>query len=361
MDVAARTPTAGEYLCASNPGKLPLRSGVTDWPTISFDESRLKQLFSVFRTIGRRRRRRRQGRQARVKLVGHRDVGGGERRLDLRNTARADDGAAHRRVARHPGDGETHRRDPDLVRDGFQTLGRLVHPRRCVAPGVHGILGKSARAIRWRKTVFPGQQAAAQRVVGHHAHARVERQGEQLDLGLALDQVVHGLHDPDGAQAAQGAGAEGLGDLPRRPVADAQIPHLALLDQRVEGAQRFLDGDERVEPVGEVHVDPARVEPPQALLTLLDEMPPGQSVLVGALAHRPADLGGNDQPVALLGDDLAQDALRLSAGVNIGAVEKVDAGLAAAAVDGLARPAVGFLPERHGPQAKLRDHEPGGP
>ena len=139
------------------------------------------------------------------------------------------------------------------------------------------------------------------------------------------------------------------------------IPHLALLDQRVEGAQRLLDGDERVEPVGEVHVDPVRVEPPQALLTLLDDMPPGQSVLVGALAHRPADLGGDDQPVALLGDDLAQDALRLSAGVNIGAVEKVDAGLAAAAVDGLARPAVGFFPERHGPQAKLRDLEPGGP
>jgi aryl-alcohol dehydrogenase-like predicted oxidoreductase len=78
-------------------------------------------------------------------------------------------------------------------------------------------------------------------------------------------------------------------------------------------------------------------------------------------AHRPADLGGDDQPVALLGDDLAQDALRLAAGVNIGAVEKVDAGLAAAAVDGLARPAVGFLPERHGPQAKLRDLDPGGP
>jgi len=80
-----------------------------------------------------------------------------------------------------------------------------------------------------------------------------------------------------------------------------------------------------------VQVDPVGLEAPQRGLALADDAGGQQLALVGPVAHRPVDLGGDDDLVAApaaLGepaaDDLLGDALALAPAVDVGRVEDVD-------------------------------------
>ena len=60
--------------------------------------------------------------------------------------------------------------------------------------------------------------------------------------------------------------AQRLHDLPGRPVGDADIADVAVLDQHLEGAHRLLDRRRRVEAVDLVEVDMLELEATQTVL-----------------------------------------------------------------------------------------------
>jgi AraC-like DNA-binding protein len=71
----------------------------------------------------------------------------------------------------------------------------------------------------------------------------------------------------------------------------------------------------------------------QAVFHLAHDPSPRTAPLVRFLAHRHAELGGDDQIVPAALDGPADDLLGLTAGVDVGGVDDVDAGLERAVDD----------------------------
>ncbi len=145
---------------------------------------------------------------------------------------------------------------------GGGDVSRLV----AVADAVHLVGDEPTLARAGLRAVLPRQQSSGQRAV--REHGQVGRQGErqQLDFGLALDEVVHRLQGDDRRPAVQGAPAEGRRHLPRGEVAHADVEDLARRDQCVERAQRVVDTSAVVEAVQVVEVDAIGAETGQAAL-----------------------------------------------------------------------------------------------
>ena len=77
--------------------------------------------------------------------------------------------------------------------------------------------------------------------------------------------------------------------------------------------------------------------------------------LVGVLAHRHAELGGQHDVVAAALERLADDLLRLAGRVDVGGVDEVDAGVQRAVDDADRVVVVGVAPgaEHHRAEAEL--------
>ena len=78
------------------------------------------------------------------------------------------------------------------------------------------------------------------------------------------------------------------------------------------------------------HLDPVGAQAAQAVLHHEHDLAPVVALRVYVVAHRPVDLGGDDQFVALARHQFAQDRLRHAFLVDVGAVEEVDAHVTAA-------------------------------
>jgi hypothetical protein len=76
-------------------------------------------------------------------------------------------------------------------------------------------------------------------------------------------------------------------------------------------------------------------------------------------AGRVEAFGGDDQVVAFMRHQAAEDFLGLALGIGVGAVEEVDAAIPAGCVHGGRARLVGVAAEGHGAEAELRDLEPG--
>ena len=133
-------------------------------------------------------------------------------------------------------------------------------------------------------------------------------------------------------QPFAGAVAEGFGNLPSGPVAHGWIEDFAAAHQVVERGEGFFHWRIFVEVVDEVQVEAVRLQPPETGLYGLHNMPPRQASVVGAVAYRAADFGGDYQVVALALDQAAQYLLGTPVGIDIGRVEKIDPQLAAVAI-----------------------------
>lgn len=75
------------------------------------------------------------------------------------------------------------------------------------------------------------------------------------------------------------------------------------------------------------------VEPPEAVLHLARDPPPRAAPLVRVLAHRQAELGGDDEIIPAALDGPADDLLGLTPGVDVSRVDDVDASLERAVDD----------------------------
>ena len=140
-----------------------------------------------------------------------------------------------------------------------------------------------------------------------------------------VERVVDLLRDEALLEARIGDG-ERLHDVPGGVVRAADITDLALLEQRVERLDGFLERGLAVPFVDLVEVDDVGLQPLQAPLAFADDVVAGKAAIVRASAGRETNFGGEEEPVAkAIGerftDDLLGDALR----INVGGVDKIDA------------------------------------
>ena len=99
-----------------------------------------------------------------------------------------------------------------------------------------------------------------------------------------------GWFDTSRSKPISSAISQRLGDLGGLPLADADVQHLALADEVVEGPQRLLERRLVVEAVRLVEVDVVGLQPLQRGVAGLDDVLAGQTALVRAGTGRPVDL-----------------------------------------------------------------------
>src|SRR3954470_339611 len=105
----------------------------------------------------------------------------------------------------------------------------------------------------------------------------------------------------------------------------AGVADLAFADEVGQRAERLLNVGVRRRAVDVVEVDVVGAEPTQRVLDLVDDPASGATALVGVLAHRHEELGGEHDIVTAALEGLADDLLRLASRVDVGGVNEVDA------------------------------------
>jgi hypothetical protein len=94
-----------------------------------------------------------------------------------------------------------------------------------------------------------GEQAAAERAVGHLAHAEPAGGRDDVVLGLAPEQRPLELHRGDRVDGVRGL------ELVAGDLGDAEVPHLALMDELCHRADGLGDRGLGVHAVQVVEVD----------------------------------------------------------------------------------------------------------
>ena len=118
----------------------------------------------------------------------------------------------------------------------------------------------------------------------------------------------------------------GFGDAPRRKIRIADVAHLALPDQVVERAQRFLDRRQRIVIVLLVEIDVVGLQPLQAGFDGGHDVAPRRALLGAVVAHRLGIFGRQHDVLAAVAEHLAQHGLGAAhAGIDVGGVEQRDA------------------------------------
>jgi hypothetical protein len=108
-----------------------------------------------------------------------------------------------------------------------------------------------------------------------------------------------------------------------------------------------------------VAVDVVGLQAAQRVLDLGHDPTPRDPALVGVVAHRAPELGGQHDVVAAALERLADDLLRLAGRVDVGGVDEVDAGVQRGVDDADGVVVVGVAPgaEHHRAQAELADRD----
>lgn len=285
------------------------------------------------------------------------DFDGAEVVSELGLGAHADDGDRH-----GPSLLRAHPRDRHLARGGAARLCHHVEGVRdgqvalrdgpAGRAGVGGALAVGADA--------PGEQPAPERRPAGDREVEGARHRQELALHSAPDQAVGDLDGAERRQPALLGHGDRPGDHPGGGVGDPDVQDLARPNEVVEAADDLLHRREGVPDVHPVDVDVVGPEPLEA----------GVDGAAQALAVRAAGVGvgrvgaervlGTQHPAVPVGaDQVADDALALAAGVEVGGVDEVAARLREALDDGrrvLGRCArAPAAPEHHGSQAQLGD------
>ena len=168
-----------------------------------------------------------------------------------------------------------------------------------------------------------GEEAAPERAVGDEADAELADRREDLVLGVARPERVLGLKRADRV------------DLMRAPdraggcLGEAQVAHLALLDELLHRAHRLLDRRVRVHAVLVVEIDVVDAQAAERSVARLMHVL-GIAAHAQPLAVRPphvAELGGEHHLVAATSDGATHELLVRERAVHVGRVEEVHAQL----------------------------------
>ena len=179
---------------------------------------------------------------------------------------------------------------------------------------------------------LPGEQAVAERRVGHEPDAELAQQRQDLGLEVAGPQRVLGLQRGDRVHGVRAA------DRRRRGLGQAEVADLALGDELGQRADGLLDRRARVDAVLVVQVDVVGAEPAQRALDRGRTLAGLLSVTPGAVAAvgDEAELGGDHDLVAAALDGPPDELLAVEGAVDLGGVDVGDAQVERA-VDGADR------------------------
>jgi hypothetical protein len=206
----------------------------------------------------------------------------------------------------------------------------------------------------------PGEEAAGENAVGGDPDPELAAGGEDLALDPARDQGVLDLHVCDGMHGVRAADRLGT-DL-----GEAEVAHVARLDQLCDRAHRLLDRNVREDAAGPIDVDVVRAQSPQRVSEeVLDRSRPqvvADDRPVRA-AHEP-ELDADDRLLAVAAAQrLTDEQLVVPSCVVVARVEQGDAGVERGLDRGDRLRLVGGAVEvghAHAAEAEGRDREPGG-
>ena len=273
--------------------------------------------------------------------------------------ARADEGRGDGGVRADPAHGERDGVDTELRGEGGELLGDLERALAGVAGGVHGVVDESPVRGACGGRVPPSEQASTERGVGKHTELLGRRHGQELDLGLALHEVVHRLNAHRARPPVLRLDSEGFGDLPCGVVRERRVEDLAGGDEVFDASQDLLEVGVVVEAVQKQHVEPVGAESAEAGIDGARDVASRCAAGVGVVAGREVRFGHQHDRVALMGDEVPEHLLGDPAVVDICAVEGVDAGVSCGAVHLLCGVAVGVTAEGHRAERELGDTDAG--
>ena len=203
-------------------------------------------------------------------------------------------------------------------------LANLLRQSQRLRPplGLHHALVVAARAgvLVGRRigAVLAGQHAPRQRAIGHDAEAVIAAGRKMLDLGHPVHRVVIGLAGDRAIDAEPVADVADLGDPPGPVIRDAEIAHLALLDQFAHRAHGFLQRRRMIFLVQVVDVDKVGAEPLQAFIRSLQHPAPRQPAAIGIVADLVGELCRQDPVLPVVGNGATDFLLGLSAIIGVG-------------------------------------------
>ena len=154
----------------------------------------------------------------------------------------------------------------------------------------------AARVFRLRicSAELTGKQTTGKRTPDQEPHLFGFQERNEFTFEVATGNGVVGLERVEARQILELGNPERPGDLPRLPVGDADIADLALNDQRVEGAQGFLDRSHEVVGMDLVEIDVVRLEPPQAGFDGVHNVSTRSTDVIATGSDAPIDLRGYD-------------------------------------------------------------------
>ena len=184
---------------------------------------------------------------------------------------------------------------------------------------------------------------------------------------VAAGQGIIGLQAFEPGQAQPLRDAEGLGDLPRRPVRNPGVADVPVLHQRVERQHRLLDRRRAIKAVDLIEIDVVQLQTLQARLARLDQMHSRGAGRVGPCPHRAEPLGRDHHVLPRhleIAQRLAGHLLGNALGIDVGGVEEIDPGVERPADETLGvllaetadlAPDLAAAAECHGAETEFRD------
>src|SRR5260370_30838631 len=195
-------------------------------------------------------------------------------------------------------------------------------------------------------------------------------EGNEFAFEMAPGDRVVGLQSIEAREILEFRNGESPGDLPRLPVRDADVTNLTPRDERVEGAERLLDGGDRIVRVDLIQIDVVGLEATETRFHSIHEVPPESAPIVALRTDTGVHLGLDNNVLAGAAQvlqRLPESLLAFPVRVDVRRIEEVDA-----SIDGALDQLVGFLlidatddfidalgaTERHGAEAEAGNREP---
>ncbi len=120
--------------------------------------------------------------------------------------------------------------------------------------------------------IFPAQQATRQRAPDHQPDAFALHHWYQFALQITSGDGVIGLQRRETGQTQSLGNAQRFGDLPRGPVRDTDVAHVAVLHQVIQGIKHLFHRRCGVETVKLVEIDMVELHTAQALFHAADNV-----------------------------------------------------------------------------------------
>src|SRR5580704_14394238 len=174
-------------------------------------------------------------------VFGELEFDGGDVVLELVDAFGSDDDGGDDRLGEQPGEGDACGAAVVCLRDGGDDVedapGALLVDDGEVEVGAAGVGGFLVFAGE-----LAGEETAGEWAPDEEAGFFGFEERNEVALEVAAGDGVVGLEGVEAGEVFELGDAEGLGDLPRLPVGDADVADFTLLDEGVEGAKGFFDG-----------------------------------------------------------------------------------------------------------------------